>query len=87
MTALGAGAVFLTREVNRKLLDAMLGFAAGVMIAASYWSLLARQLLWVRKELFRLDSSCHWFSFGWYFSTGDRCSITTSTSRFINERS
>ena len=41
MTALGAGAVFLTREVNRKLLDAMLGFAAGVMIAASYWSLLA----------------------------------------------
>ncbi len=40
VTALGAGAVFLTREVNRKLLDTMLGFAAGVMIAASYWSLL-----------------------------------------------
>ncbi|MGD2058871.1 MAG: ZIP family metal transporter [Anaerolineales bacterium] len=41
LTALGAGAVFLTNEVNRKLLDSMLGFAAGVMIAASYWSLLA----------------------------------------------
>lgn len=41
MTALGAAAVFLTKEVNRKLLDTMLGFAAGVMIAASYWSLLA----------------------------------------------
>jgi len=41
MTALGASMVFLTREVNRKLLDTMLGFAAGVMIAASYWSLLA----------------------------------------------
>lgn len=41
MTALGAGAVFLSRQVNRKLLDTMLGFAAGVMIAASYWSLLA----------------------------------------------
>lgn len=40
MTAIGAGVVFLTREVNRKLLDTMLGFAAGVMIAASYWSLL-----------------------------------------------
>ena len=40
MTAIGAGAVFLTREVNKKLLDTMLGFAAGVMIAASYWSLL-----------------------------------------------
>jgi len=41
MTALGAGMVFFTKEVNRKLLDAMLGFSGGVMIAASYWSLLA----------------------------------------------
>jgi ZIP family zinc transporter len=41
MTALGAAGVFLSREINKKLLDAMLGFAAGVMIAASYWSLLA----------------------------------------------
>lgn len=41
VTALGAATVFLTRGVNQKLLDGMLGFAAGVMIAASYWSLLA----------------------------------------------
>ena len=41
VTALGAAGVFLAREINRKTLDAMLGFAAGVMIAASYWSLLA----------------------------------------------
>lgn len=41
MTALGAALVFFPLEMNRKLLDAMLGFAAGVMIAASYWSLLA----------------------------------------------
>ncbi|MFN8393145.1 MAG: ZIP family metal transporter [Bacteroidia bacterium] len=41
VTALGAATVFFTRTVNQKLLDAMLGFAAGVMIAASYWSLLA----------------------------------------------
>lgn len=40
ITALGAAGVFLAKEVNRKLLDTMLGFAAGVMIAASYWSLL-----------------------------------------------
>ena len=40
MTALGASTVFLAREVNRKALDVMLGFAAGVMIAASFWSLL-----------------------------------------------
>jgi ZIP family zinc transporter len=41
LTALGAAGVYLTKEVSRKLLDGMLGFAAGVMIAASYWSLLA----------------------------------------------
>ena len=41
MTMLGAALVFLTREVKRWVLDAMLGFAAGVMIAASYFSLLA----------------------------------------------
>ncbi len=41
LTALGAAGVFLSKEINRKLLDGMLGFAAGVMIAASYWSLLA----------------------------------------------
>ena len=41
LTALGASVVLFFRTVNRKLLDAMLGFAAGVMIAASYWSLLA----------------------------------------------
>ncbi len=41
VTALGAAAVFIGREVNRKVLDGMMGFAAGVMIAASFWSLLA----------------------------------------------
>ena len=41
LTALGAGLVFFFKHINRKVLDGMLGFAAGVMIAASYWSLLA----------------------------------------------
>lgn len=41
VTALGAAAVFFFKRVNQKLLDAMMGFAAGVMIAASFWSLLA----------------------------------------------
>jgi ZIP family zinc transporter len=41
VTAIGAAGVFLSKEISRKLLDGMLGFAAGVMIAASYWSLLA----------------------------------------------
>ena len=41
VTALGAGLVLFFKEINRKILDGMLGFAAGVMIAASFWSLLA----------------------------------------------
>lgn len=41
VTAAGASLVFFTRSVNQKVLDTMLGFAAGVMIAASFWSLLA----------------------------------------------
>jgi ZIP family zinc transporter len=41
LTALGASSVFFFRTVNRQVLDGMLGFAAGVMIAASFWSLLA----------------------------------------------
>lgn len=41
MTAMGAAVVFLRRNLGQRLLDSMLGFAAGVMIAASYWSLLA----------------------------------------------
>ncbi len=40
MTALGAAAVFLARDLPRVFLDAALGFAAGVMIAASFFSLL-----------------------------------------------
>lgn len=41
VTALGAGMVFFFKTINRKLLDGMLGSAAGVMIAASFWSLLS----------------------------------------------
>lgn len=41
ITALGAGLVFFGNTINQKVMDSMLGFAAGVMIAASYWSLLA----------------------------------------------
>lgn len=41
VTALGAAGVFLAREIKRRTLDTMLGFASGVMIAASFWSLLS----------------------------------------------
>lgn len=41
VTALGAAMVFFFKEINKKMLNGMLGFAAGVMIAASFWSLLS----------------------------------------------
>ncbi|MBN1760215.1 MAG: ZIP family metal transporter [Chitinispirillaceae bacterium] len=50
VTALGAGLVFFFKTINRKMLDGMLGFAAGVMIAASFWSLLAPAIEMVESE-------------------------------------
>ena len=41
LTALGASLVFFFKKMRRALFDGMLGFTGGVMIAASYWSLLA----------------------------------------------
>ena len=41
LTAIGAGLVFFFNSTNRKFLDAALGFTGGVMIAASFWSLLS----------------------------------------------
>ena len=41
MTALGAALVFFFKTIKKNVLNGMLGFAAGVMIAASFWSLLA----------------------------------------------
>ena len=52
-TAFGAGMVYTAKSFSRRTLDVMLGFAAGVMIAASYWSLLAPALE-MRSHLGRL---------------------------------
>ena len=41
VTAAGASLVFFFKTMNRATLDAMLGFTGGVMVAASFWSLLA----------------------------------------------
>lgn len=41
LTALGASFVFFFKTLNRAVLDGMLGFTGGVMVAASFWSLLA----------------------------------------------
>ena len=41
MTALGASLVFFVKKLNRMVLDGLLGFTGGVMVAASFWSLLS----------------------------------------------
>ena len=58
VTAAGAALVIFTRKINQKFLDASLGMAAGVMVAASFWSLLAPAIdlagkdpLWARHGL------------------------------------
>ncbi len=50
ITALGAALVVVTRRLPRWLLEGMLGFAAGVMIAASFWSLLVPAIEMARSR-------------------------------------
>ncbi len=50
LTALGAGLVFLFNSSNRKILDSALGFTGGVMIAASFWSLLSPAISYVEMQ-------------------------------------
>jgi len=56
VTALGAGLVFFFKTINQKILDGMLGFAAGVMMAASCWSLLIPAI-----DMARETSRFYWF--------------------------
>jgi len=55
MTAFGASMVFFFKTINKKVLNSMLGFAAGVMIAASFWSLLKPAI-----ELSELHGQVKW---------------------------
>jgi ZIP family zinc transporter len=50
VTALGAAFVFPFRTISKKVLDAMMGFAAGVMIAASFWSLLQPAIVMAEEQ-------------------------------------
>lgn len=52
MTALGASLVFVYRNPSKKLLDGMLGFTGGVMVAASFWSLLSPAIAMSKGEGF-----------------------------------
>ena len=55
LTALGSSMVFFFKTINNKVLNGMLGFAAGVMIAASFWSLLKPAI-----ELAELHGQIKW---------------------------
>lgn len=50
LTALGASLVFLFKNPSRKILDISLGFTGGVMIAASFWSLLSPAISYVEMQ-------------------------------------
>ena len=50
LTAVGASLVFFFKSSNRKVLDMCLGFTGGVMIAASFWSLLSPAIATVEKQ-------------------------------------
>jgi len=50
LTAIGAALVFLFNASNRKMLDMALGFTGGVMIAASFWSLLSPAIEYVEMQ-------------------------------------
>lgn len=65
MTAIGAALVFTTKTVNQKLMDGMLGFAGGVMIAASFWSLLSPAI-----EMAENSSLPSWFPAAFGFLLG-----------------
>ena len=72
MTALGAALVFTTKTINQRFLDSMLGFAGGVMIAASYWSLLGPAIDMSAEPCHRsLVSSSIWIFIGWVLFMGN----------------
>jgi zinc transporter ZupT len=53
--------VFLLKDINKKIFDGMLGFAAGVMLAASYWSLLSPALELCKVRIDTMDTYCNRF--------------------------
>lgn len=74
ITALGAGIVFIFRKIKKNIMDAMLGLAAGVMIAASFFSLLspAIEMATKLKMITWLITTIGFFSGGLLLFIGDK---------------
>ncbi len=90
VTALGAGLVFFFKKVNKNVMDAMLGFAAGVMIAASFWSLLSpaiemadnlKMTSWIIVSLGFFSGGCLLFIGDKLFSHFDKSKNSSSFKR------
>lgn len=60
MTAAGASLVFFFKKNNQKVLDCSLGFTGGVMVAASFWSLLAPAITYTEKQIEQGSSIPSW---------------------------
>lgn len=65
LTALGSALVFFFKDINRDVFNLMLGFASGVMIAASFWSLLDPAL-----DMAEANGSIPWLVVGIGFAVG-----------------
>ena len=65
MTAVGAAAILLRRNPSQRMMDVLLGFSAGVMLAASFWSLLTPAV-----EIARKTSSIPWLPPALGFAAG-----------------
>lgn len=74
LTAVGASLVFFFKRINKNVMDAMLGFAAGVMIAASFWSLLSPAIdMAINLEMIAwFIVSIGFFSGGFLLFVGDK---------------
>ncbi len=74
ITLLGASIVFFFKEVKKGIMDALLGFSAGVMIAASFWSLLSPAIEMANNMnmISWLVVFCGFFSGGLLLFTGDK---------------
>ncbi len=91
LTALGSSIVFFFKSPKKTMMDAMLGFAGGIMIAASFWSLLSPAL--IKAEALHQPSalivSLGFLSGGLLLFAGDRlfCHLEKKTRIQSNKRS
>src|SRR5574344_495335 len=89
ITALGAALVFCFKKVNKTVMDAMLGFAAGVMIAASFWSLLSPAIEMANnlKMIAWIIVFIGFFLGGLLLFIGDKCFDHCSKNKSESEKS